>query len=187
MYPPPAQPPIEEEKPTKKKKHGKKSKKKDVVNHRYLIRIVKGSILPILYALMSIYMLQKYVLEYPKEYDYEVIILAIGFVLGLGTMSGMALVNMLRAKKKARTGIELHLKTGFIIYAPIFVIFVVLALFWGIATVWQFSIGFFATAIFPLLLVLLIELTSKGKFFVQETLEGAGKGNRLVFITNKKE
>jgi hypothetical protein len=185
MYPPPAQQPIEEPGPPKKKKHGKKSKKKDVVNHRYLIRIVKGSILPILYALMSIYMLQKYVLEYPKEYDYEVIILAIGFILGIGTMSGMAVVNMLRAKKKAKTGITLQLKTGFIIYAPIFIIFVVLALFWGIATVWQFSIGFFATAVFPLLLVLLFELTSKGKFFVQETTQGVGKGSKLIFISNK--
>jgi len=130
---------------------------------------------------MSIYMLSNYVLEYPNYFEYQIWTLAGGFILGLGTMSGITLVNMMRAKSK-KSGANLQLKVGFIIYAPIFLIMLILALFFGIATVWQFSIGFFVTAIFPLVLVLLMELTSKGKFFVQEEHQ---KVNKLMFVENK--
>ena len=160
---------------------------------RYRTRIIKGSFLPILFGIISLILLNNTVLQYPDYYKYETLLILFGFLLGIGSMIGVTASNLSRAKSKApkgvnyaapgyNPGINLSSMLGLAVFIPFIIINIVLALFFGLALAWQFSIGFFFAAIFPILIVLLYEVGSNGKFFVQESPEGEVEFRRLVFV-----
>jgi hypothetical protein len=132
---------------------------------------------------MSVLMLRKYSMEYPNYFDYEVLFIALGVSLGLLAVTGLTLWNVLRAKKNAKQGVRLETKIIIAVYVPIMLIVVVIALFFGLSQAWQFSIGFFATTPVPPLIVLLMELTSKGHFLVRE-YERPSKMRYLLLVSN---
>ncbi len=153
---------------------------------RYWVSILKGSALPLLYVIVSIFMLRKYVLEYPGYYGYNTTMLILGFILGLISMSGLTIYNVIRARKKMKKGIDLNGTFVIAIYIPIILVIVVIAMIYGISTVWQFSVGFFITAAFPPIIVILTETVLKGRFFVQE-IETPRRLSRLVLVPNSAE
>lgn len=159
-----------------------RKRKKIFKKYRYRTRLLKGSILPILYGIISIQMLNKYVYEFPGYFEYEMMIILTGFILGFGAISSITFSNLARAKKKGKKGCELNLKVGIIIFIPFIIILLILAFFFGISTAWQFSMGFFLAAIFPPLVVIIYEAGSKGKFFVRELKDDPSKGRKLIFI-----
>ncbi len=182
---------------TKKgKTTGMPSKVKDKMKFskvRYRTRIIKGSVLPILFGLLSLLMLNNYVLNFPETYEYDTVIILFGFLLGFGSMSGITISNLVKAKgKQAKgsintaaaylNGIDLNITKGVAVFLPFLIINIILALFFSLATAWQFSMGFFFAAIFPILIVVFYEVSSKGKFFVHEGQEGISEIRKLVFI-----
>jgi hypothetical protein len=169
----------ETEKPLKSPHKKRKTK---FSKYRYRTRILKGSILPILYGIISIQMLNKYIFEFPDYFEYEIMLILGGFLLGFGALTVVTVVNLVGAKKNPKKGRELKLRTGFIIYIPFLVILICIALFLGISKAWQFSMGFFLAAIFPILIVTLYEVSAKGKFFVKEMKDDPSKGRKLIFI-----
>jgi hypothetical protein len=62
----------------------------------------------------------------------------------------------------------------------------ILALLWGISTAWQFSIGYFASAIAPPFIVGITEVVSKGRFLIRET-ESPKKITELLLVANTME
>ncbi|UCE37992.1 MAG: hypothetical protein JSW00_01770 [Thermoplasmata archaeon] len=151
-------------------------------NYRYRTRMIKGSILPILFGVISIQMLNSYVYQFPYDFEHQVMIILGGFLLGFGAISGITIVNMIRAKKNPTNGIELKVLIGVVAYIPFILILMTLALFDSIYTAWQFSTGFFLASIFPILFVMLFELSSKGKFFVRELADDPSSKRKLVFV-----
>lgn len=151
-------------------------------NYRYRTRILKGTILPILFSLISIQILTKTVFEFSNYFEYESEIILMGFVLGFLTFSGIVMMNLVRAKKSGKTGCNLNTKVGVIALLPILIIFFTFVLFYSLATAWRFATGCFLAAIFPILIVTLYEIGSKGKFFVREVKEDPSKGRRLIFL-----
>ncbi len=160
----------------------KRRRKRKYSNYRYRTRIFKGSILPILFGIMSIQMLNKYVYEFPGYFEYEIGMIFAGFLLGFITLSGITLTNLARAKRNPTKGCKLKVVVGLFAYLPFIIILLVLAFFEGLSLAWQFSTGFFLAAIFPLMFVILYETGSKGKFFVQEKVSDPSKGRKLIFI-----
>ena len=127
-------------------------------------------------------MLNKYVYEFPGYYTYETMMILGGFLLGLVGMLVIILANLIRAKRNPKEGCALKLKAGIIVFIPFLVILLVLAFFYSISTAWQFSMGFFLASIFPVIIVTLFEVGSKGKFFVREVEGDPSEGRKLVFI-----
>lgn len=159
-----------------------KKRKRKFSKYRYRTRILKGSILPILYGIISIQMLNKYIFEFPDYFEYEIMLILGGFLLGFAILSVVTLTNLIGAKKNPKKGRELKLKIGFIVFIPFLVILIGIALFLGISQAWQFSMGFFLAAIFPILIVTFYEVSTKGKFFVKEMKDDPSKGRKLIFI-----
>lgn len=140
----------------------------EYMQYRYWTRILKGSALPILYTVVSVFMLRNYSLHFPNYFEYDILFISLGIVLGLLTVTGLTATNLLRAKKKAKKGAKLDQWIVLAVYLPILLVVMVIALFLGLSTMWQFSIGFFGTMVVPPLLVLLFETAFKGRFFVRE-------------------
>jgi MFS family permease len=154
--------------------------------YRYLIRILKGAFLPVLYVVVSIFMLRKYVYEFTNYYQYDVLMILAGVLVGIFAMSGMTVFNIIRARDRKKEGVKIDNTLIIAVYVPLILILVILALVFGLSTVWQFSIGFFVTSIIPPLIVLLGEVTSKGKFYVLER-EKPKKMLKLVLVPNPPE
>jgi uncharacterized integral membrane protein len=173
----------EAKKPASGKETAPAKKAPEFIQSRYWTRIAKGTALPLLYTVMSVLLLRKYVLEYPDYYHYKVLFIFIGAFFGLATMTGITAYNTLRAKKNPFKGIKLESKMILFTYIPVLFIIIILVLVAGISTAWQFSIGFFGTSIVPPILVILMEAVSKGKFFIRET-EKTPKKRQLVLIPN---
>lgn len=149
---------------------------------RYRTQIIKGSILPILYGIVSIQMLNLYTYEWPDIFEYNLMLILFGFLLGFGSMSGMTIVNLSRAKNRPQSGIKLDLRTGIVVFMPFIIITIVLAFFYSISLAWQFSTGYFLAAIFPMLIVLAYEYSSKKKFFIQESITTPSEGRKLIVV-----
>jgi cation transport ATPase len=160
--------------PSKRKKIFKK--------YRYRTRLLKGSILPILFGVISIQMLSKTVYDFAGYYEYELIVILFGFLLGLGTLFVIIMPNLVRAKKSGKRGCELNTKLGIIALLPFLIILFTLVFFYSISIAWRFGTGFFFAAIFPPIIVVVYEAVSKGKFFVREAKDDPSKGRKLVFI-----
>jgi hypothetical protein len=153
---------------------------------RYWVRILKGSALPLLYTLVSLWLLRKYVYEYTDYYDYDTMMILLGAGLGLITMTGMTLFNLYKAKTSSGKGVYLKSVTTLIVFTPILMVMVVLAMLYGISTAWQFSIGFFITSAIPPVVVILSEVVSKGKFFISE-IGDQKNGRRLYLLKTPSE
>lgn len=186
VYPQMQKPKLQKTKKQKPKKtHPPAAKGKDKAKYfsiRYRTRILKGSILPILYGLLSIQMLRHYVLEFPDYYQYNIMLIVFGFLIGFGTMSGITLSNIIRTKNNPKRESTMNFMVGLAISIPLIVLVIGLALFIGLASAWQFSIGFFLAAIFPALFVILFELTTKNKFFIREAKDEPQKDRKLVAV-----
>lgn len=152
--------------------------------YRYLYRILKGSILPILYGVISFQMLNTIVLDFPDYYEINYQLIIIGFLLGFICTSGLIITNMIRAKKHPGVGIKLSSTISIAILIPFLIILITLAFNEGLALAWQFSTGFFLAMIFPWIIVLGYELSSKRKFFVQEVPDDPSAGRRLVAVSS---
>lgn len=150
---------------------------------RYLTRILKGMALPLLYTLVSILMLRNYSTEYPNYFEYEILFIAAGAVLGFIVITGSTIYNVMRAKKDTKRGVKMETKMILIAYIPIMVIVLVIALIFGLSQAWQLSVGFFATTVIPPLFVLIMELVSKGHLMVRE-YEKPSKMRYLVLVPN---
>jgi hypothetical protein len=155
----------------------------EYTQNRYWTLIAKGCILPLLYTAMSIMLIRNYVLIYPQHYEYNVILMTVGVVLGLATMTGITAFNIIRAKSKPSVPVRLNAKLILFASIPILLTILVIALVFSISDAWQFSIGYFGTTIVPPILVLLVEVSAKGKFFVRET-EKPAKKRHLVLVPN---
>jgi len=151
--------------------------------HRYWARIAKGCVLPLLYTIVSLFMLRNYVTTFSDRFDYEVTIILAGTALGLLTMTGLTVFNIVRARKDRKKGAKLETYVMISAFSPILIIVIVMALFMGLWTVWQFSIGFFATTLVPPVLVLILEQALKGQFFVREFERPAGSKSLVIVPT----
>jgi MFS family permease len=127
-------------------------------------------------------MLRHYVLEFPDYYHYDIMLIVFGFLIGFGTMSGITLSNIIRTKNNPKRESTMNFMVGLAISIPLIVLVIGLALFVGLASAWQFSIGFFLAAIFPALFVILFELTTKNKFFIREAKDEPQKDRKLVAV-----
>ena len=158
-----------------------KKPKKKFKNYRYRTRMIKGSILPILFGVISFQMINSSRLQFPDYYELEAMMILMGFLLGFSIVSGITLVNLVKAKKNSKSGYQLSMKVGVVAYLPFLVIFLALTLFVSLSTGWKFATGFFLASIFPFLIVTMFEASSKGKFFVKEMVDDPSWGRKLVF------
>ncbi len=158
------------------------SKKKNFSDYRYRSRMLKGSILPIIFGLISLQMLNSNVFQFPNYYEYKTTIILAGFILGFGVLSGITIANLVRAKRNPKKGCSMNMVMGFVGFLPFIVILLGLTLFDSLSTAWQFAVGFFFATIFPLLIVTVVEAGSKGKFYVREMADDPSYKRKLVFL-----
>jgi len=148
----------------------------------YVTRIVKGSIFPVLYVVISLQLLRRYTFEYPEYYDFRPMYLLIGFALGAVSLLLISARGMLRARR-LRMPIALS-DRGVVVGVGLFLaVSIFLAIFYGLSYAWQFSIGFFAAGLLTPLLGFALEKGGKGTFWVKEPREDEGTGKRLLEFT----
>jgi hypothetical protein len=176
-------PPVKKTKKTVPGRVGTSKKEKARYSQvRYRTRILKGSFLPILFAIMSFLLLRSYVYNFQDYFEYKTLLILFGFLLGFVLMSGITISNVLRAKKNVQNGIQLNVNVGLAVIIPVLAIVFILAFLLSLSDAWQFSIGFFAASIFPALFVIIFEFTSKKKFFIQESLTIPSEKRKLIAI-----
>lgn len=157
-------------------------KKKDFSDYRYRTRMLKATILPIIFGLVSLSMLNSNVMQFPKYYEYKIIIILAGFILGFGVLTGITTANLVRAKKKGTNGCQLNKAMGFVGFLPFIIVLLALTLFDSLSTAWQFAVGFFFAPIFSILIIAAVEAGSKGKFYIRELVDDPSYGRKLVFV-----
>jgi hypothetical protein len=157
-------------------------KRRDFSDYRYRSRMLKATILPIIFGLISLSMLNSNVMQFPKYYEYKITIILAGFILGFGVLTGITTANLLRAKKKGINGCQLNKMMGFVGFLPFIIVLLVLTLFDSLSTAWQFAVGFFFAPIFSILIIAAVEAGSKGKFYVRELVDDPSYGRKLVFV-----
>jgi hypothetical protein len=160
--------------------HGRK--RRDFSDYRYRSRMLKATILPIIFGLISLSMLNSNVLQFPQYYEYKITIILAGFILGFGVLSGITTANLVRAKKKGIDGCRLNKMMGFVGFLPFIIVLLVLTLFDSLSTAWQFAVGFFFAPIFSILIIAAVEVGSKGKFYIRELVDDPSYGRKLVFV-----
>lgn len=151
---------------------------------RYIFRILKGMALPLLYVFVSVLMLRNYVSEFTNYYEYNMLMIAAGFGIGAVCMAGLTIYNVYRADKNSGKAVKINRNITIAIYGPIIAGILIIAVVFGISTVWQFSIGFFASAVIPPVVVLIAETTRKGKLF---TMEKGTKKLYMIMVPSKAE
>jgi hypothetical protein len=145
----------------------------------YLIGILKGSFFPLLYVLISVQLLRRYLFEYEQYYDFEPLYLMVGFVLGAITLLLISAQGMLRARR-ARSPVALG-DRGVLVGVGLFVVVsVALAFLYGLAYAWQFSIGYFAAGLLTPLVGYALEKGSRGTFWVKEPTERDSSRRRYL-------
>jgi len=148
----------------------------------YVMRIVKGSIFPVLYLVISLQLLRRYTYEYSEYYSFEQMYILLGFALGAVSLLLISARGMLRARR-LRMPIVLS-DRGVVVGVGLFLaVSIFLAFFYSLSSAWQFSIGFFAAGLLTPLLGFAIEKGSKGMFWVKEPREDEGTGKRLLEFT----
>ena len=148
----------------------------------YVMRIVKGSIFPVLYLVISLQLLRRYTYEYSEYYSFEQMYILLGFALGAVSLLLISARGMLRARR-LRMPIALS-DRGVVVGVGLFLtVSIFLALFYSLSSAWQFSIGFFAAGLLTPILGFAIEKGSKGMFWVKEPREDEGTGKRLLEFT----
>jgi hypothetical protein len=160
----------------------KQKRKRKFKKYRYRTRMIKGSILPILFGVISFQMINSSRLQFPDYYELEAMMILMGFLMGVSIISIITVVNLIKAEKNSTEGFKLNSKVGVVAYLPFIVIFLSLTLFVSLSTGWKFATGFFLASIFPFLIITLFEVSSKGKFFVKEMVDDPSWGRKLIFI-----
>ncbi len=145
----------------------------------YLIGVLKGSFFPLLYVLISVQLLRRYLFEYDQYYNFEPLYLLVGFVLGAITLLLIAAQGMLRARRM-RSPVALGDRAVVVGVGLFVVVSVALAFLYGLAYAWQFSIGYFAAGLLTPLLGFAIERGSKGTFWVKEPTERDSSHKRFL-------
>ena len=158
-----------------------KKPKRVVKRYRYRTRMIKGSVLPIIFGVISLLMINSARTQFPDYYELEAMIILMGFLLGFSVISGITLLYLVKAKKSSDSGYKMNMMVGVVAYLPFIVIFLALTLFISLSTGWKFATGFFLASIFPILIITMFEATSKGKFFVKEMVNDPSWGRKLVF------
>jgi hypothetical protein len=148
----------------------------------YVMRIVKGSIFPVLYVVISLQLLRRYTFEYNEYYIFEPRYILLGFALGAVSLLLISARGMLRARR-LRMPIALS-DRGVVLGIGLFLaVSIFLAFFYSLASAWQFSIGFFAAGLLTPLLGFALEKMGRGTFWVKEPREDEGTGKRLLEFT----
>jgi hypothetical protein len=183
----PAQEPLEpeEEEPQEASKtipqKKKPTKKMKFKNYRYRTRMLKGSILPILFGLISFQMINSSRMQFPDYYELEPMFILAGFVLGFISISSITIMNLVKAKGDPKNGYKLNMKVGLVAYVPFIAIFLGITLFVSLSSGWKFATGFFLASIFPIIFIVAFEASSKGKFFIKEAVNDPSWGRKLIF------
>lgn len=134
--------------------------------YRYRTRILKATILPVIFAVMSIWMLYNYVNSYEPYFTYDFNIILPGFLVGFIVITGFVVANMRKAKRDGSYAAKQ--RYGLVIILAFLVPYAYLILFIDPAQAWRFSIGYFASAVVTPIVVGAYESLSDGKFYVLE-------------------
>ena len=139
---------------------------KKVREYRYMIRILKSLFFPLLFAMMSFWMLYQYVNGFEPYYRYDFNIILGGFGLGILAMNGFVIYNMRVAKREGKT--PANQLNGILILLLFLVPYLYYLLLVSGASAWRFSIGFFLSAVITPVIVKAYEAVARGKFYVRE-------------------
>lgn len=134
--------------------------------YRYRTRIIKSMILPLIFSIMSVLMLNSYVTVFDPYFSFDFELIATGFLIGAVVMSGFVMANMRIAKKEG--SYVARQRYGVLIILAFLVPYLYLILFVAPAQAWRFSIGYFLSAVLTPIVVMAYESLSDGKFFIQE-------------------
>ena len=134
--------------------------------YRFMKRILKSMLLPLLFSLMSFWMLSNYVKAFEPYYNYDFEIIIMGFLVGFLAMNGFVFYNMRIAKREGKyVARQLN---GVLIMVAFLGPYVYYMLFINPASAWRFSMGFFISAVITPIMVKAYESMARGKFYIQE-------------------
>lgn len=134
--------------------------------YRYRTRILKSMILPLMFSVMSVLMLNSYVTVFDPYFSFNFEIIGTGFLIGAVLMGGFVMANMRTAKKEG--SYVARQKYGVLVIMGFLVPYIYLIMFVSPAQAWRFSIGYFLSAVLTPIVVIAYEALSNGKFFIQE-------------------
>ena len=134
--------------------------------YRYRTRILKSIFLPLMFSVMSFWMLYNYVNNFEPYYTWNFPTIIAGFLTGAIVMNGFVMANMWAARKRGT--ISTRQRNGAVIILAFLVPYLYLILLVSPAEAWRFSIGYFFSAIMTPMVVMVYESFANGKFFIQE-------------------
>lgn len=150
------------------------AKKEEQGKSPYVLRWAKVSFFPLLYFAVSLSLLRKIRYEYQEYYSYDPFYIILGLMVGTIFLVLAATGTMLRAKR-VRKPILLKGKSTWLGLLVFIAISIYLAVDYGLAYAWLFSIGFLAAGLLIVLIGLMLEKSGKGIFWVKDPDEGADK------------
>jgi hypothetical protein len=134
--------------------------------YRYRTRILKATLLPIIFSVMSVLMLYNYVTEFEPYFGWDLQIIIAGFAIGFIVMGGLVVTNMRRAKRAGAYSAKQWY--GAVIILAFVVPYAYFILFVNPSSAWRFSIGYFLSALLTPLVVVSYEAFADGKFYIEE-------------------
>jgi hypothetical protein len=149
-------------------------KKEEQGQSPYVMRWAKVSFFPMLYFIVSLSLLRKIRYEYSEYYDYDPFYIILGLMVGSIFLVIAATGTMLRAKR-VRKPILLKGKATWLGLLVFIGISFYLALTFGLAYAWLFSIGFLAAGLLIVAIGFMLEKSGKGMFWVKDPVEGSDK------------
>ncbi|UCC93285.1 MAG: hypothetical protein JSW25_01020 [Thermoplasmata archaeon] len=149
-------------------------KKEEQGQSPYVMRWAKVSFFPLLYFIVSLSLLRKIRYEYAEYYDYDPFYIVLGLMVGTIFLVIAATGTMLRAKR-VRKPILLKGKATWMGLLVFIGISIYLALTFGLAYAWLFSIGFLAAGLLIVAIGFALERSGKGVFWVKDPVEGSDK------------
>jgi hypothetical protein len=149
-------------------------KKEEQGQSPYVLRWAKVSFFPMLYFIVSLSLLRKIRYEYAEYYDYDPFYIILGLMVGTIFLVIAATGTMLRAKR-VKKPILLKGKATWLGLLVFIGISIYLALTFGLAYAWMFSIGFLAAGLLIVAIGFMLEKSGKGMFWVRDPVEGSDK------------
>jgi len=149
-------------------------KKEEQGQSPYVLRWAKVSFFPLLYFVISLSLLRKIRYEYSEYYDYDSFYMILGLMVGTIFLVLAATGTMLRAKR-VRKPILLKGKATWLGLLVFIGISFYLAMTFGLAYAWMFSIGFLAAGLLIVAIGFMLEKSGKGMFWVIDPVEGSDK------------
>jgi hypothetical protein len=139
---------------------------KKVREYRYRTRVLKAAILPVLFSLMSFLMLYNYVTGYEPYFTYDFEYIMAGFAVGLVVTTGFLVANMRVARRDG--AYASRQRNSIVIILAFLAPYLYLMMIKSLSLAWKFSIGYFFSAMLTPIVVMVYEMQSHGKFYVQE-------------------